>query len=237
MCSSASEGKRGSVPEEIVTSENTEADLGTIYEEEGLARAVLVVRNNSADTLFPVAAYSHCRCAAATVSRLPVAPGEDVRVEITYNPAYRSGIFMEEVQVRFGGRRDVMSLVIKGEVIPCVHPVTDDHPYSFGSGLYMSHETLHFGNAKDGENRMIYVRLANDTDRKITVTFDNPCPETLGCRQKITLGAHGRDTLHFRFAMPPGLPQGDTVRFALSPAVNGKPVGKVLNVKAISSGE
>ncbi len=61
--------------EEIVTSENTEADLGTIYEEEGLARTVLVVRNNSADTLFPVAAYSHCRCAAATVSPLPVAPG------------------------------------------------------------------------------------------------------------------------------------------------------------------
>ncbi len=136
--------------EEIVTSENTEADLGTIYEEEGLARTVLVVRNNSADTLFPVAAYSHCRCAAATVSPLPVAPGEDVRID---------------------------------------------------------------------------------------VTFDNPRPETLAYRQKMTLDAHGRDTLHFRFTMPAGLSSGDTLRFALRPSVNGKPVGKDLNVKAISPGE
>lgn len=237
MCSHSSEGKRGSVPEEIVTSENTEADLGTIYEEDGLARTVLVVRNNSADTLFPVAAYSHCRCAAATVSPLPVAPGEDVMVDVTYNPAYRSGIFMEEVQVRFNGRRDVMSLVVKGEVIPCVHPVTDDHPYNFGSGLYMSHETLHFGNSRCGESHMIYVRLANDTDRKMTVTFDNPLPETLAYRQKVTLDAHGRDTLHFRFTMPAGLSSGDTLRFALRPSVNGAPVGKDLNVKAISAVE
>ena len=115
-----------------MTSENTEADLGTIYEEEGLARTVLVVRNNSADTLFPVA------------------PGEDVRID---------------------------------------------------------------------------------------VTFDNPRPETLAYRQKMTLDAHGRDTLHFRFTMPAGLSSGDTLRFALRPSVNGKPVGKDLNVKAISPGE
>lgn len=235
MCSPSSEERRSSLPEEIVTSENTEADFGTIYEEDGLARTVLVVRNNSADTLFPAAAYSHCRCAAATVNHLPVPPGKDVRVEVTYNPAYRSGIFMEEVQVRFEDRRDVMSLVIKGEVIPCVHPVTDDHPYSFGSGLYMSHETLHFGKAQDGENRMIYVRLANDTDRQITVSFDSPRPGILACRQNVTLDAHGRDTLHFRFTMPADLSPGDTLRFALRPAVNGKPVGKDLNVKAISA--
>ncbi len=66
---------------------------------------------------------------------------------------------------------------------------------------------------------MIYVRLANDTDRKMT------------------LDAHGRDTLHFRFTMPAGLSSGDTLRFALRPSVNGKPVGKDLNVKAISPGE
>ncbi len=53
----------------------------------------------------------------------------------------------------------------------------------------------------------------------------------------MTLDAHGRDTLHFRFTMPAGLSSGDTLRFALRPSVNGKPVGKDLNVKAISPGE
>lgn len=227
-------GSRPGVPAEIVTSENTEADLGTVYEADGLARTVLVVRNVSSDTLVPVAAYTACRCAEASVEVAPVAPGEDLRVSVTYNPAYRNGIFMEEIQVRFLGSGKIMSLVLKGEVVPCVHPVSEDHPYDYGRGLHLSHETLHFGNLAAGESRMIYVRIANDTDKESEVSFGNPQPSVLSFRPAKILGAECRDTLRFRFTMPAGIPAGDTLRLSLPVSVNGHLLSKPLCVKAIS---
>lgn len=222
------------VPAEIVTSENTEADLGTVYEADGLARTVLVVQNVSSDTLLPVAAYTSCRCAEASVEAAPVAPGDDVRVSVTYNPAYRNGIFMEEIQVRFLDSRKLLSLVLKGEVVPCAHPVSEDHPYDYGRGLYMSHETLHFGNLLAGEGRMIYVRIANDTDKEKEVSFGNPSPAALSFRPVKILGAECRDTVQFRFTMPAGVSPGDTVRMSVPVSVNGKTLLKSLGIKAIS---
>ncbi len=229
-------GHRPGVPAEIVTDENTEADLGLVYESDGLAKTVLVVRNASYDTLMPVGAYSRCRCAEASVDAVPVAPGEDIRVSVVYNPAYRKGVFMEEVQVKFLGTKRIMSLIVKGEVVPCEHPVSDDYPYDYGSGLHMSHETLHFGNLKAGESRMIYIRYANESGVPAGLSFEvqGEIPGRLSFRPSVSIGAGARDTLHFRFTMPGGIAPSDTLRFSLQPCINGKPLGKKLNVKAIS---
>lgn len=229
-------GHRPGVPAEIVTDENTEADFGVVYESDGLARTVLVVRNVSSDTLMPVGACSRCRCAEASVDAVPVAPGEDIRVAVSYNPAYHKGVFMEEVQVKFLGIRRVMSLIIKGEVVPCEHPLSDDYPYDYGMGLHLSHETLHFGNLRAGESRMIYIRYANEFGTPAGLTFEpqGEIPGRLSFRPSVTLVANARDTLHFRFTMPEGIAPADTLRFSLQPCINGTPLGKKLNIKAIS---
>lgn len=229
-------GKHPKVPAEIVASENTEADLGTVYESDGLARTVLVVRNEFSDTLVPVAAYTACRCTEASVDALPVAPGDDLRISVVYNPAYRSGIFMEEVRVRFLNSRKVMSLVVKGEVIPCVHPVSEDHPYDYGGGLHLSHEVLHYGKLHAGESRDIFVRYASDSRKGMALDFvpDTGLDGYVAAREGIALPPEGRDTLHFRFRMPGGMHDGDTLMLPIHVAVNGKVLDKALMVKAIA---
>lgn len=231
-----SDGPRSAAPREIVTTENTEADLGRMKEKDGPVQAVLVVRNQAPDTLWPAMAYTRCGCLTATVDRMPVPPGGDVRVHVEYNPSYKKGIVMEEVGVSFRDRRQMMSLVVKGEVVPMTHPVEEDHPYDFGGGLHLSHEVLHYGKMQAGQSGDIFIRVANDRKRRAKISFQPEAAlgDRLSFREGLQLAAQGRDTLHFRFTMPGGIPAGDTVRFAVFPAVNGKKLDKPLVIKAIS---
>lgn len=226
----------GTAVREIRTTENTEADLGRMKEKDGPVQAVLTVRNETADTLHPAMAYTRCGCLTAEVDRAPVPPGGDVRVRVEYNPSYRKGIIMEEVGVRFQDRRPMMSLIVKGEVLPMKHPVEDDYPYDFGGGLHLSHEVLHYGKMEAGDTGDIFIRVANERKRPVTVSFT---PEAalrnhMSFRGDLSLPKEGRDTLHFKFKMPEGLSPGDTLWFSMVPSVDGKALDKPLRVKSIA---
>lgn len=226
----------GTAVREIATTENTEADLGRMKEKDGPVQAVLTVRNEEPDTLYPVMAYTRCGCLTATVDRAPVPPGRDVRVHVEYNPSYRKGIIMEEVGVSFRDRRQMMSLIIKGEVVPMKHPVEEDYPYDFGGGLHLSHEVLHYGKMEAGQTGDIFIRVASERKRRTTVSFlpDEALKGHLDFRDGLVLEKEGRDTLHFRFTMPEGIPAGDTVWFSIYPALDGKTLDKPLKLKTIS---
>lgn len=226
----------GTAVREIATTENTEADLGRMKEKDGPVQAVLTVRNEEPDTLYPVMAYTRCGCLTATVDRAPVPPGRDVRVHVEYNPSYRKGIIMEEVGVSFRDRRQMMSLIIKGEVVPMKHPVEEDYPYDFGGGLHLSHEVLHYGKMEAGQTGDIFIRVASERKRPVTVSFapEAALRDHLAFRGDLRLPGEGRDTLHFRFTMPDGIPPGDTLWFSVIPAVGGKPLDKPLRIKSIA---
>jgi len=228
----------GSGIRDIVTNENTEADLGTVYEKDGPVQVNLIVSNSSADTLKPLAAYTRCQCLSASVARTPVPPGDSLKLEVTYNPAYKKGIFMEEISVRLL-EHNSLSFIVKGEVIPMEHPIEEDHPYDFGCGLHLSHEVLHYGKMSGGESRDIFIRYANGTGKKMDIGFitDSSWTGAVVSRRGIVLPGKGRDTLHFRFTMPDCIPEGDTLKISVRPYVNGKKSGKDLIVKAISRGQ
>ncbi|MGM9748003.1 MAG: DUF1573 domain-containing protein [Candidatus Cryptobacteroides sp.] len=222
---------------DIITSENTEADLGKIREADGTVFFNLVAENATADTLYPVAVHTRCTCLTGKTDRKPVPPGGKVKVEAVYNPAYRKGIIMEEVMVQFAGRRSGMSLIVKGEVIPMKHPVEEDHPYNFGNGIHLSHSTLHFGKMKAGESKDIYIRCASDRKKETDLSFA-PQEQFIGnlhFREKVHLGKEGRDTVNFRFTMPEGIASGDTLTFPLKITAFGKPLNRQLTVKAIAN--
>lgn len=229
-CSESSEGRR-----DIVTNENIEADLGKIKEEKGTVQARLVVANPTSSVLTPVQAYTRCTCLKAKVDRNPVAPGENVLIELDYNPAYKEGIIMEEVQVIFADSDYLMSLVVKGDVLPCKHPVTDYAAYDFGSGLYISQEVVPFGKLQPGESGSVYVSLASDKKRPIEVTFDSPS-KNIHMIQSKRLEKEGRDTLQLGFTMPKDASPGDTLLLPVGVLVNGKHQEKPLIVKAIARG-
>lgn len=232
-CSGSREAVR-----DIVTNENTEADLGRIREKDGPVQVNLLVANETSDTLMPVAAYTRCQCVSASVERRGVPPGKYIRVEVVYNPAYKKGIFMEEIAVQMLGHKP-LSLIVKGDVIPMVHHVEEDHPYDFGSGLHLSHEVLHYGKMDAGEKKDIFIRYANGRRRSVNLGFEIS-PEWAGAvdfRSSIMVGKGGRDTMHFKFTMPDNIPEGYTLKIPVYPCIDGKPAGKVLTVKAISRGK
>ena len=184
--------------------EGQEADLGKIKEIDGPVTVRLVIQNDYPDTLYPVQLNTSCGCTKAHFDRVPVAPGADETLEVTYNPAYRPGPMQEEVQVRYQDSPvRLRSFVIKGRVSGYNHPIEEDRPYPFGEGLYMSHKVLSYGSLPFKP----YVRM----------------------RQPGRMKADQRDTLHVKFRMPDGV---DSLEFAIQPRVDGKPTQEVLTVRA-----
>lgn len=216
----------------IRTAADQEADLGKIKEIDGPVTFRLVVRNDYADTLYPLRMYTPCGCTQVQFSRDPVAPGADQVLEVTYNPAYRPGPMMESITVYYQASPvQAESFVIKGEVIGFNHPIEEDRPYAFGEGLYMSHKLLHFGSRLPGETTDVFFRHGNGNPKKADIRFDIPAEwqPYVRMRQPGKMKADERDTLHVKFTMPEGV---DTVAFDIQPLVNGVPTQEKLAVRA-----
>ena len=212
--------------------EGQEADLGKIKEIDGPVTVRLVIQNDYPDTLYPVQLNTSCGCTKAHFDRIPVAPGADETLEVTYNPAYRPGPMQEEVQVRYQDSPvRLRSFVIKGRVSGYNHPIEEDRPYPFGEGLYMSHKVLSYGRLAPGQTGDFFFRYGNGNTRKAQVGFDIPDPfkPYVRMRQPGRMKADQRDTLHVKFRMPDGV---DSLEFAIQPRVDGKPTQEVLTVRA-----
>ena len=216
----------------IRTTTSTEADFGKIKEIDGPVTVRLLVKNDLKDTLFPLRMYTPCNCTQVKFDRKPVAPGEDEVLEVTYNPAYRPGLMMEEIVVYYQNSPvKSRSIVIKGEVIGYNHPIEEDRPYAYGEGLYMNYKVLSFGALKPGETRDVFFRHGNGGSKKADIRFEIPAQwkPYLRMRQPGRMKADERDTIHVKFTLPEGV---DTVDFQVQPTVNGKATQEKLRIKA-----
>ena len=216
----------------IRTTTSTEANLGKIKEIDGPVTVRLLVKNDLADTLYPLRLHTPCGCTQVNFKRDPVPPGADEVLEVTYNPAYRPGPMMEEFTVFYlNSPVRSRSIVIKGEVIGYNHPIEEDRPYAFGEGLYMSHKVLNFGRRRPGETQDMFFRHGNGNKKKADIRFEIPAEwqPYLRMRQPGKMKADQRDTIHVKFTMPEGI---DTVEFSVQPYVNGVKTEEVLLVKS-----
>ena len=216
----------------IRTAPDGEADLGRIQEIDGPVTVRLVMRNDCGDTLRPAYIHTPCGCTSGEVDPRPVAPLADETIEVTYNPAYRPGPMMEQIQVYYKDSPVRMrAFYIKGEVIGYNHPIEEDRPYAFGEGLYMSHMLLHFGSLAPGASADVFFRYGNGNPRRSTLTFDVPEPwrPYLGLRSPGRMKADQRDTLHVAFTMPAGM---DTVDFTVQPRMDGRATEHQLTIRA-----
>jgi len=219
----------------IRTSENTEADFGKIKEADGPVTVRLLARNESADTLFPVRLYTPCACTEVKFDRTPVPPGEDEVIEVSYNPAYRPGKMMEEIQVYYAGNPLKMrSFIIVGEVIGYSHPIKEDRPYNLGSDFYVSHKKVSFGTIRPGETKDFFFRYGNGGSRRADVRFEIPeeWRPYLRLRQPGKMKADQRDTVHVKFTAPATAGEGEKIEIPLQPVVNGKAVDEAIQISA-----
>lgn len=212
----------------ITIAEDGYINLGKVKEADGPVELTCRYRNSSADTNVVFNVLTGCSCTAIVPANKVVAPGEYLSFKVTYDPAYRKGEINEGLCVRYAnGNADVFYL--KGNVIPCTHPMKEDCRYDLGSGLHTSYSTLFFGNNRPGDVKRMYFHVGNGNTKSARIEFksDDPNFSSLSFRQPGKMKADQRDTIHVKFTMPDGI---DTVKFELQPYVNGKPVEKTIKV-------
>jgi hypothetical protein len=96
-----------------------------------------------------------------------------------------------------------MRLWVKGNVVPYLHPVTEDHPYYFGEGLYMSMKVLPFANQGVGVAQKFVLRLANNTSKPMKVNLQKkPFNKVLKIPAEITLKPLERKEVKVSYAYP-----------------------------------
>ncbi len=209
-------------------------DFGDILEKDGIVKRSFVYRNNSGNHVTVLKTLTPCKCTFADFKNESVAPGGKGAVEVSYNPYGRPGKFSEEVAVFFSDSV-VRRVHVKGNVIPFNHPVTEDHPYELGRGLYSSLKVIRLGGVRQSQDAMIRCRFANDTDKPMEVRFNAPeeyrrnliFPETM------TLAPDERVVMNLGYHMPEGALGLHNVDIQV--VVNGVALEEPLNLQAVGT--
>ncbi len=198
-------------------------DFGNIKEREGKADCVITLTNKGKKAVAISDVRTFCGCAAPSYSREPVQPGEETRLIITYNPENRSGRFSKDVYIILNDGNSYVQTKITGNVVPYLHPVTEEYPYAFGEGLYMSNQVLPFAYQGNDIRQTTTLRIANDTRQPMEITITKrPRNKVLRVPAKISLKPLERTTIDCSYAYPRQYSRDRVVWLDIN--VNGKAV-------------
>lgn len=145
--------------------------FGTIQEEKGKVSHTFVFKNTGTVPVVISDIQSGCGCIGKVHSKGPVKPGGRGEVTVTFNPSYQSGFFSKEVVVFSNGGKDYNRIWVEGVVVPKEHPIEDEYPYNFGSGLHLRLQVVAFGYVKPGETKQMKLHYANGTEKEMTLGF------------------------------------------------------------------
>lgn len=146
-------------------------DFGEIEEQDGIVSHEFTFRNTGTEMVYINGMSTGCGCVQYEFPKEPVRPGASGKVKVSYDPAYRPGFFSKEVVVLSNGNTNYNRIWVKGTVIPCRHPVEENYPYDYGSGLWMNFKVMLFGTMDEGDTKMMNLQFANDTDKDMRLFF------------------------------------------------------------------
>lgn len=162
---------QGPQPSKLFLPDNKIFDFGTVLEKKGKVSHTFLIRNIGFKPIVINNVSAWCGCTEIDYTKRPILPRQTGKVTVVYNPYSRVGFFSKEIVVLTEGGNNYTRLWIKGRVIPYLHPVKEDYPYAYGSGLYMSHKILSFGVLKKRQSQSIELRIANNNDKPMIIVF------------------------------------------------------------------
>lgn len=196
-------------------------DFGTVREENGVVSHRFTFCNRSNRPIVITRTQTTCGCIRTDFSQEPILPGAEGVVTVSYDPYYRPGPFSKEIRIIFDGVRELSCIWIRGEVIPCRHPIAEDLPYDLGHGLRSNLKTLLLGGIFPGDEQSILLRYGNDSKNPMRLRFrvEGATCEALTIPDTALLAADERREIRLVYRMPKGLlgPQ----RLSVIPEVNG----------------
>lgn len=213
----------GMTPSKHFTPDKKIHDFGVIQEINGTVKHTFLFKNSGSQPVAISNVSAWCGCTVVDYVKKPVRSGESAEVTVTFNPSHRSGKFSKEVVVLTDNGKEYSRIWVKGEVVPFQHPVTEDYPYAYGEGLYMSHEVVMYPPLKKGEQFSFQLRIANDTDKPMVVEFrKKPNNLVLDMPAKLNLKAKERISIPLVYKAPKTYNYKRYI--TVYPSVNGKPV-------------
>jgi hypothetical protein len=196
-------------------------DFGTIQEKKGRVSHVFTFTNKGNKPVAITEVNAWCGCTTTNFTKSAIMPGKTGKVTVTYNPFSRPGKFSKEVVVLLNDGKEYTRIWVKGNVIGYLHPVTEDHPYYFGDGLYLGYEVLPFASLEVGASYTFDQRIANNTNKPMTVVFKRvPDNRVLKMPDKIQLKPMERTTFKVTYRTPKVYHHNRYI--LVYPIVNGK---------------
>ncbi len=206
-------------------------DFGEIYEKDGRVSHTFIFTNTGKEPVIINGIHSGCGCTSTDYAKLPIKPGGNGRVTVTYNPAHRPGFFSKEVVVFFNNKKNYTRIWVKGTVVPFVRPIEEDHPYNFGQGLYTSLKVLPFGTVLKEASKEIALFYANNTAKEMDLSFraEGNYPQLI-FTDPGKLSANKRGKMIFKYTA--SSTKVGNLTFNVYPYVNGKRLSTPIVVKA-----
>ncbi len=158
---------------EVMCFENVRIDAGEMNEDSVPSEYVFRWKNEGLSPLSVTFVQTTCGCAAPSYNRLPVQPGKDGSLKITYHPKGHPGRFLRKVFVytNLSSESPTAVLELSGRVIPSVLP-TGDYPVAMG-GLLLKRSIVSFsGDTRQTER----IECLNAGDKMLEIKVD---PKTL----------------------------------------------------------
>ena len=208
-------------------------NFGTILEKNGKVSHSFVFHNKGITPVVISDIRSDCGCIGKVISNPTVKPGGKGVVTITFNPAYKSGFFSKEIMVFSNNGKEFNHVWMEGNVTPAQHPIEEDYPYNFGSGLYLRLKVMAFGYVKPGETKQVELHYANYTSKPMELNFVADGKNNgLKYINPGKLKPKERGVMMVSYTLPL-LNNGDVI-IHLHPFVNGKKKKETLDIKILN---
>lgn len=151
---------------------NPTHDFGAFKEDSGNVTCVFKGVNVSGEPVSIVSARATCGCTTPKYSHYTFAPGDTLKVTVSYNPVGRPGRFAKKVYIKNSNDEGQAELMVKGVVIGNEATLKNQYPVDLGK-LRLQNEIVTMGELSKGKDKGVYITAYNQT-------LDTIAPEIKG---------------------------------------------------------
>jgi len=154
----------------VITFTEKELNLGTVRESEGIITRDFQFSNTGKIPLIINDVKASCGCTVAEWPKEPVLPGRNGAIRVSFDPKKQNGSFSKNIQVSRNAVDPVVSLVLRGVVIPA-DVVEEVYKYAVGD---IRLQTIYaaFGEIYKGQSSSYSIKVFNGSrDKPAVLSF------------------------------------------------------------------
>lgn len=147
-------------------------NFGAFSEDLGPVEYVFTAVNTGDEPLQVLSARANCGCTVPDYDRQPIAPGDTLHLNVTFNPVGRPGRFDKKIYVYTNTDDDKYVLTIHGTVMGSQNTIKSRYPVPV-EGMHINTTMLAMGEKIKGKSASSSLRCYNSTDSALVPVVEN----------------------------------------------------------------